>query len=87
MYIDRLMLQEDLTKGQIIRSFEIYESSNRTLEWNKIYESTSGIGNKRIILLKSPINPQKLKVVVSKAALSQFGTVKFSAFNGKKCVI
>ena len=87
VYIDRLMLQEDLTKGQIIRSFEIYESSNRTHEWNKIYESTSGIGNKRIILLKSPIDPKKLKVVVSKAAVSGFGPVKFSAFNGKKCII
>ena len=83
--IDRLMLQEDMTNGQTIRSFEVYELSNGSRGWNKIYESSSGIGNKRIILLKSVINPSKLKLVISKAAISRFGSLKFMAFDATKC--
>lgn len=81
------MLQEDMTQGQIIRSFEINALINGSLEWSNIYENNSGIGNKRIILLQHSIEPSHLKVVVTKAAIPGFGPVTFSAFDGKKCKV
>ena len=83
--IDRLMLQEDMTNGQIIRSFEVYALTKGSRTWNSVYENNSGIGNKRIILLNLSIKTSQLKVVVTKAAISQFGPLKFSAFDGNKC--
>ena len=55
--LDRLMLQEDISVGQAVRSFVIYELSSTSAEtWIKLYENTRGIGNKKIVLLNQPIS-------------------------------
>ena len=85
--IDRIMLQEDMSNGQIIRSFEIYQYSRNDQKWSKLYENDSGIGNKKIIILKNLSNPTKLMLKISKYAVPGFGAVTFSIYDGKKCVI
>ena len=85
--IDRIMLQEDMSSGQIIRSFEIYQYSRNGQKWSKLYENDSGIGNKKIILLKKVSNSTKLMLKISKYAVSKFGAVTFSIYDGKKCII
>ena len=80
------MLQEDISVGQAVRSFVIYELSDTSETWIKLYENTGGIGNKKIVLFNQHISPPKLRVVITKAAIPTFGAITVSAFDPTKCI-
>ena len=83
--VDRIILQEDMSTGQTVRSFEISQFSLKSRKWSRLYENHSGIGNKKIILLGNQIKASKLMVNITKAAISKFGKIRFSAYDGKLC--
>ena len=58
---------------------------NRNILFQINIKEDFGIGNKKIILLKEPIKPTNLKIIITKAAISMFGAIKFSAYDGEKC--
>ena len=53
--IDRIMLQEDISSGQAIIEFIIYEKKPKSKSWTFLYQNKQGVGNKKIVIFNKII--------------------------------
>ncbi|WP_099366053.1 alpha-L-fucosidase [Sphingobacterium sp. 1.A.4] len=72
--VKHIMLREDISEGQKIRSFRIQEQSNG--KWTDIYQGSS-IGNKHLIILENPVPTKVLRIIIDHAV----GKPKLLTFN------
>ena len=85
--VDRLMLEEDISDGQMVREFVIYEKNPNVDFWSFLYQNDAGIGNKKIVVLNSTISSDTIKIFITKSLSSNFGQIKVSAFTSNKCLL
>ena len=83
--IDRLMLQEDISVGQVIREFEVYGKLPNSNYWTFLYNNKAGIGNKKIVIFNETMMVKQFKISITKTKVKSFGAIKVSAFSPKSC--
>ena len=85
--IDRIMLQEDISSGQAIIEFIIYEKKPKSKSWTFLYQNKQGVGNKKIVIFNKIISAESLKIFITKSLTPSFGEVIVSAYDSKYCSI
>ena len=60
------MVQEDITKGQLVERFHVEAILHGKQEWETIATSTT-IGHKRIIRLPQPVTAKAVRIVIDEA--------------------
>lgn len=74
--IDRVMIQEDQSKGQHIRNYTVEVTTMQTNEW-LVLSTGQSVGNKRIDVAKMYINATAVKLTIQHAV----GAVTLKAFS------
>ena len=62
--VDRVVIQEDQSQGQRIRSFTVEAQAGTGAEWQAVATGTS-VGNKRIALFQKPVTATTIRMTVT----------------------